>query len=180
MDAKVEQFYRKVFADLTVSPEEASELKAFFSSLNPPPDKLVWLRATAFRLGCEFLSGDGGDDSSSDRNMAVLRAINAIIHCLETACMVPRLPNGNSEYDGDKVEEFLKGIFSDPGVDQEQNQKLLAFLRDNIPPSDSLVTMRDACFKTASNSLSEDKAYNVNLLRSINVVVHGFETSVFQ
>ena len=121
MDAKVEEFYRQIFADLTVSPEEASELEEYFSSLNPPPDKLVWLRATAFRLGCEFLSDE------NDRNVALLRAINAIVHSLEKTCMVPRLPGGNSEYDGDKVEEFLKGIFSDTGVDQEENQELLAF-----------------------------------------------------
>ena len=106
---------------MTVSPEEASELEEYFSSLNPPPDKLVWLRATAFRLGCEFLSDE------NDRNVALLRAINAIVHSLEKTCMVPRLPGGNSEYDGDKVEEFLKGIFSDTGVDQEENQELLAF-----------------------------------------------------
>lgn len=170
----MEQFYRQTFADLTVTQEEASGLEEFFSSLNPPPDKLVWLRATAFRLGCDFLSDD------HDRNVALLRAINAIVHSLEKSCMVTRLPSGNSEYDGDKVEEFLKGIFSDTGVDQEENQELLAFFQENIPPSDSLVTMRAAAFKTAADSLSDDKEANVNLLRSVNVVVHDFELSVFK
>ena len=83
MDATVEDFYRHIYTDLTVSPEEASELVDFFTSMNPPPDKLVWLRATAFRIGCEFLS----DDDNKDINIAVLRAINAIVHSLEQTCM---------------------------------------------------------------------------------------------
>jgi hypothetical protein len=175
MDTKVEEFYRRIFADLTVSPEEASELEEYFSSLNPPPDKLVWLRATAFRLGCDFLSDD------NDRNLSLLRAINAIVHSLETTCMVPRLPGGNSEYDGDKVEDFLKGIYSDTTIDQEENQELLTFFQQNIPPTDSLVTMRAAAFKSAVDFLSQDnKEANVSLLRSINVVIHVFELSVFK
>jgi poly(U)-specific endoribonuclease len=82
MDAQVETFYRQIFADLVVSPEESQQLVDFFSKANPPPDKLVWLRATAFRLGCEFLSDD------QDRNVALLRAINAIVHALEQTCMM--------------------------------------------------------------------------------------------
>jgi hypothetical protein len=174
MDAKVEELYRQIFADLSVSPEEASDLEEFFSSLNPPPDKLVWLRATAFRLGCDFLSDD------NDRNLSLLRAINAIVHSLEKTCMFPRLPSGNSEYDGDKVEDFLKGIFSDTGVDQDENQELLTFFQQNIPPSDSLVTMRASAFKSAVDCLSENKEANVALLRSVNVVIHAFELSVFK
>jgi poly(U)-specific endoribonuclease len=81
MDAKVETFYRQIFADLVVDQEESQELVDFFIKANPPPDKLVWLRATAFRLGCEFLSDD------KDRNVSLLRAINAIIHSLEKTCM---------------------------------------------------------------------------------------------
>jgi hypothetical protein len=82
MDAKVETFYRTIFTDLVVSPEESEQLVNYFQGLNPPPDKLVWLRATAFRLGCEFLSDD------TDKNVALLRAINAIVHSLELTCMM--------------------------------------------------------------------------------------------
>ena len=82
MDEKVENFYRQIYNDLKVSPEEASELTDFFQSINPPPDKLVWLRSTAFRIGCEYLSND------NDKNVALLRAINAIVHSLEFTCMV--------------------------------------------------------------------------------------------
>ena len=81
MDAKVEQLYRSVFTDLTVDQEEATELVKFFAGLNPPPDKLVWLRAAAFRIGCEFLSDE------NDKNVALLRAINSIVHSLEHTCM---------------------------------------------------------------------------------------------
>lgn len=82
MDAQVEDFYRNVLTDLKVDQEESQELVDYFSKLNPPPDKLVWLRATAFRLGCDFLSED------QDQNVALLRAINAIVHSLESTCML--------------------------------------------------------------------------------------------
>jgi len=175
MDAKVEQFYRQIFADLSVSPEEASELVTFYSSLNPPPDKLVWLRATAFRIGCEFLSED-----DKDRNVAILRVINAIVHTLEKSCMVPRLPEGNSEFDGDKVGEFFLGVLGDCGIDQEENEELIAFFKENIPPTESLVAMRAAAFKAATECLKDDKESNVALLRCVNVVVHDFELTCFK
>ena len=82
MDAKVEKFYRNIFSDLAVDHEEADDLVDFFHSMNPPPDKLVWLRSTAFRLGCEFLSDD------QENNVALLRAINAIVHALEKTCLM--------------------------------------------------------------------------------------------
>ena len=81
MDNKVEQFFNGVLRDLTVDTEEAEELSEYFSSLNPPPDKLVWLRATVFRLACEYLSDD------QDRNVALLKTINAMVHSLEKTCM---------------------------------------------------------------------------------------------
>ena len=79
---KSKSLYRSVFTDLAVDQEEAQELVDFFSKLNPPPDKLVWLRASAFRLGCGFLSDD------KDKNVALLRTINAIVHSLEKTCML--------------------------------------------------------------------------------------------
>lgn len=82
MDTKVEEFYNSIFTDLTVDQEEASELVEYFDSLNPPPDKLVWLRASAFRIGSGFLSDD------NDQNVALLRAINAVVHSLEKTCML--------------------------------------------------------------------------------------------
>jgi hypothetical protein len=82
MDEQVEEFLNGILSDLTVDREEAEELSEFFDSLNPPPDKLVWLRATAFRLGSGHLSDD------KDQNEALLRTINAIVHSLEKTCML--------------------------------------------------------------------------------------------
>ena len=81
LDAKTLAFYRKIFADLTVDSEEAAELTAFLSATNPPPSKLVWMRANAFKVACEFLSDD------KDKNVAVLRTINYIVHAIEMNCM---------------------------------------------------------------------------------------------
>ena len=85
-----ESFYREIFADLTVSREESSEIKQMFIDSNPPPDKLIWLRTAAFRVGSEFLqSSEEGDDEEEvvGSNIALLRAINIIVHNLELTCM---------------------------------------------------------------------------------------------
>ena len=178
MDAQVECFYRQIYADLQIDGNEAAQLAAYFTTLNPPPDKLLWLRSTAFRLGCEFLSED-----DKDRNVSLLRCINYIVHTIETVCMVPNLPEGNSEYDGGQTEEYFGGIFSDLAIDQDENQELRDYLQANIPPCDSLVAMRAAAFKAAIDCLSEDddnKESNVSLLRCINAVVHNFELACYK
>lgn len=172
MDQKVEAHYREIFTDLVVSPEESAELVEYFQSLNPPPDKLVWLRATAFRLGCEYLSDD------QEKNVALLRAINAIVHSLEFTCMLPKSEEGNSEFDAEKVEEFYKTLFDDSGVDSEENEELMAFFAENIPPKESLISLRALAFKSAVGFLKEDdKQSNISVLRCINVIVHCFEFS---
>jgi hypothetical protein len=82
MDQQAQQFYRSIFADLSVDREEASDLTEFFNGLNPPPDLLVSLRATAFKVGSEYLS------ENRDNNVSILRCINAIVHALEKTSLV--------------------------------------------------------------------------------------------
>jgi hypothetical protein len=90
----------------------------------------------------------------------------------------PKLADGNSEFDGEKVEEFYKGLFSDLTVDKEENAEMLAFFQENIPPVGSLVALRATAFKAAAEFISEDdKDTNIALLKCINVAVHGFETT---
>ena len=82
MSSKIfEELYREIYADLTVSRDESAEIKQKFIDSNPPPDKLIWLRSAAFRIGSEFLSNE------ESQNIALLRSINAIVHSLETTCM---------------------------------------------------------------------------------------------
>lgn len=87
----------------------------------------------------------------------------------------PKLEEGNSEYDGDKVEEFYKKLFDDLNVDAEENAELMGFFSANIPPKESLVPLRATAFKAAVDYLSDDKANNISVLRCINVAVHCFE-----
>ena len=79
--AKIEQFYRDIYGDLSVDREEAQELIDFFEETNPPPDTIVWLRSTAFRIACEFLTDD------TDSNTSLLRCVNALVHAVETSRM---------------------------------------------------------------------------------------------
>jgi hypothetical protein len=78
---KIESFYRSVFEDLTVDRDEAQELVDFFQDINPPPDTLVFLRSTVFRIGSEYLSEE------RDNNVALFKAINAIVHAIEFSRM---------------------------------------------------------------------------------------------
>lgn len=75
-------FYHGICEDPGVDREEAAELTEFLQNLNPPPDKLIWMRATAFRIGCEYLS-----DSDSEFNVNLLRIINYLVHAIESICM---------------------------------------------------------------------------------------------
>lgn len=89
-----EAFYREIYSDLSVSREESSEIKQKFIDSNPPPDKLIWLRSTAFRIGSEFLkSFEEGEEEEEEEervnqsNTSLLKSINAIVHNLEMTCM---------------------------------------------------------------------------------------------
>lgn len=171
MNSQVEDFYRGIFSgDLTVDAEEAQELVDFFTELNPPPDKLVWLRATAFKIACEFLSDD------SDMNVTLLKAVNAIVHGLEKTRMSPKELDGTDDFDEDKLSEFIGGLYSDLSIDAEENADLQTFFStDNPPPVDKLIFTRASAFRMGCDSLGDDRDTNVALLKCMNVVVHAFE-----
>jgi poly(U)-specific endoribonuclease len=172
MQQKTETFYRNIFSDLTLDREESAELVEFFENSNPPPDCLVWLRSTAFRLACESLSDD------KDSNVALLRCVNAMVHALEQTCMEPKELDSGSSFDADKAEEFYRELFGDLSVDREENEDLVAFFRDeNTPGEEDLVTARATAFRVGCDYLSEDRESNVKLLKCINVIVHALETS---
>jgi hypothetical protein len=173
MDAKVVAFYRDIFADLTVDREEAAELNAFLASLNPPPDKLLWIRATAFRIAAEFLSED-----SKDANVSLLRTVNYLVHAVEANCMQAKELDGAGPVDPDVLTEFYTNIFADHQIVSEENAELVAFFKETSPPdAASMTTTRALAFKAACENLSEenDKEHNVQLLRCVNAVVHAFE-----
>jgi hypothetical protein len=80
-DQVFDAYYREIYTDLAVTQDESDEIQQKFLEANPPPDKLVKLRASAFRIACEFLSED------TDSNVSLLKSINALVHSLETTCM---------------------------------------------------------------------------------------------
>ena len=91
-DAAIEELYRETFADRLITPDENADLISTLQDLqtiedgstSPPaltPDKVVWLRAAAFRIGCEYLVDEDGDDVDDPReeNVKLLRTINAVV-----------------------------------------------------------------------------------------------------
>lgn len=146
--------------------------------MNPIPDKLLWLRAAAFRIGSEFLSPDECNDKDSDTSL--LRCINVIVHALEQSRMEPQ--NGNSEEDDESAEvnesefeEIYRSIFADLTVDMEENQELVTFFEDHPLPNSKIVWVRALAFRIASEFLTDTRSQNLSLLRCINVIVHNIE-----
>ncbi|KAL7486371.1 hypothetical protein ACHAW6_011964 [Cyclotella cf. meneghiniana] len=193
----VESLYREIFADRSVTPEESSSLLSHFRSLQqisdnstaPPltPDQIVWLRASAFRIACEFLQDE------REENVKLLKALNAVVHCLETSCLLPHLEEGGGhEFTKEKAEELLCSLYETQGGEEEEEEEeeapgvnkaeavaLKEFLTDEAtrPPLDCLVWLRSAAFRLGSQYLDEegDRDKNVALFRSVNVVVHIIE-----
>eukprot|EP00548_Thalassiothrix_antarctica_P006006 CAMPEP_0194130756 /NCGR_PEP_ID=MMETSP0152-20130528/1722_1 /TAXON_ID=1049557 /ORGANISM="Thalassiothrix antarctica, Strain L6-D1" /LENGTH=501 /DNA_ID=CAMNT_0038825365 /DNA_START=165 /DNA_END=1670 /DNA_ORIENTATION=- len=175
---KIETLYRRIMADLTIDGEEAQELVDFFTELNPPPDTLVLLRATAFRIGSELLV-----DDDRDRNVSILRTINAVVHALEKCRMQPReVPSSATDsFEEQKVTDLYKTLFTDLSIDAEENEELISFFSTkNPPPVDKLIITRASAFRVGCDFLGDDKQTNIKLLRCINVVVHDFEQCCLQ
>jgi len=92
-------------------------------------------------------------------------------------CRPNDLESGSS-FDAEKAEEFYRALFSDLSVDQEENEELVAFFRDeNTPGADDLVTARATAFRVGCDFLTDDKESNIKLLKCINIIVHALETS---
>ncbi|KAL7466261.1 hypothetical protein ACHAXS_006552 [Conticribra weissflogii] len=207
-DTAIEELYRQTFSDRLVTPEESDDLIDTLQSLqqiqdnaaSPPPppvtpDKFVWLRAAAFRIACEYLVQEGDVNSDGEEfedpreeNLKLLKSINALVHSLETTCLLPSLPEeGGEEFSEDAVEALFKSLYETeeewdgPEITMEESRDLMKFLTGEAtrPPLEKLVWLRTAAFRIGSEYLDENnnKERNVALLRSINVVVHTVENA---
>eukprot|EP00550_Attheya_septentrionalis_P005727 CAMPEP_0198280736 /NCGR_PEP_ID=MMETSP1449-20131203/746_1 /TAXON_ID=420275 /ORGANISM="Attheya septentrionalis, Strain CCMP2084" /LENGTH=478 /DNA_ID=CAMNT_0043976175 /DNA_START=98 /DNA_END=1534 /DNA_ORIENTATION=- len=176
MDQDFESFYREIYADLTVDREEAKELQEKIESANPPPDKLVKLRASVFKVGLEFLSED-----DNENNLSLLRTMNAIVHALEMTCMTPKGSNEDSPFEESMVEEKYREIMSDMSMDRSESQELYQFFTEDCPvPPSKLIWTRATVFRIGSELLADDKETNTQLFRTINAIVHFFEIACLQ
>lgn len=174
MDEKVIVFYRSIFADLRVDLEEAADLTEFFLSINPPPDKLIWLRARAFKNGVEFLS------ESERSNVSIFRVINFIVHSLEKSLLDPKELANRVPLDFDLYTNFYKSIYEDLTIDQEESAELFAFFLANPPERADLTATRSLAFRVATDYISEDKDANIQLLRAVNVVVYALHQTCYE
>jgi len=181
MDAHVVDFYRRIYADLKIDSAEAQELKDFLTDLNPPPDKIIWMRSTAFRIATAFVSKDGGDEGQAS-NVALLRTVNYIVHAIETNCLQPKDPSLNAQpVDTDVYTEFYKSLYEDLSIDREESEALYNFFKKTNPPD--LATLTKARFlaiKVGCDYVTGEASSDVNLFRCINSVVHAFEMSCLQ
>ncbi len=78
-EEQVLECYRLIFEDLKIDEEESEAVSAMFKENPPPMNKLVWIRAAAFRVASELLSED-----DNNQNVSLLRCINFIVHTIET------------------------------------------------------------------------------------------------
>jgi poly(U)-specific endoribonuclease len=173
MDYKVEAFYKEIYSDLSVDREETAELSSFLASLNPPPDKLVKLRATAFKVGASFLSND------DDTNKKLLRSINSIVHAVEANCMEPKEISGSLDEDG--LVSFYGTLMDGSAIDMEESEELNTYFKVTNPPGkESLVKARNLAFQVGSERLTSNTETNTQVLRCINVIVHTLELTCYQ
>ncbi|KAL7528650.1 hypothetical protein ACHAWF_002649, partial [Thalassiosira exigua] len=233
-DFAIEELYRQTFADRRITPDESAELIAALQELQqvpdgsttPPaltPDKLVWLRALAFRIACDYLAGDDDADDPREENVKLLKTINAVVsaisvwvqclsvmhqqyvvhgrtaqvHALETTCLLPSPSleeEGGEEFTRESVEELFCSLYETqdedgdgeddddgPVISRAEASALQEFLTDEAtrPPLSLLIWLRSTAFRLGSQYLDDenDKAKNVALLRSINVIVHIVESA---
>ena len=191
----LESLYRSTFADRLVTPEESSSLVEYFSCLQsvangsstPPmtPQQIIWLRAFAFKIASEFIDDDPAE------NIKLLKAVNAVVHALETTCLLPGLETeGGEEFRRESAEELLCSLYGSegPGDDDEESAPritcteagaLKEFLTCDAtrPPLNQLLWLRTSAFRLGSRYLDEhgDKDKTVELFRSVNAVVHIIE-----
>ena len=176
-DSEIEAFYNRIYADLTIDSEESSDLQDFLTKLNPPPDKLVKLRASAFKVACNYLSED-----DNDKNVQLLRSINYIVHAVEQHLMEPVSLANAGPLDEEAATALFQSVYDQLSITTEESQELTSFFQETSPPNaESLVEMRALAFKIACDYLSPDnKDHNVELLRCVNVVVHSLETTCYK
>ena len=102
---------------------------------------------------------------------------SVVVYQLDLMFFTIRPKGGGSCNDEETYLSFYKDIYDDLSIDREENQDLIDFFKDNAPSNDYLVASRAVAFKAACNYLSDDKGENIKLLKCINVVIHGYETT---
>ncbi len=163
-------YFREVCKDLRVTGDESDEIKKKLTEVNPPPDKLVWIRASAFRIGSEFLT------DNKDKNNALLKCVNAIVHAIETTCMTPKVEE-NEKYDTLKTEKLIHGALFDRSLNRDEAKTVAESFRNNPPSKSKLIWTRVQIFKTGSALMTSDKQKNMALFKSMNYLVHIFEAT---
>ena len=76
---KMESFYNNLFSDLSIDREESQDLYDFFHEHKVSLSQLIQVRATVFKVACDFLSESNADNE----NVSLLRCVNYIVHMFE-------------------------------------------------------------------------------------------------
>lgn len=185
--AKVEEFYRGIYSrhqeddgDETTLPSRVHE---FIASLNPPPDTLYKLRATAFKVACQFLP----DTSLSPPPIGwLLRQIHGIVTTIHNDCYNRSMSASSNETSFDdptneeEVRNFLTSLLDEMKLDTEENDRLLSFLRSQPPASAG--PLIPLIFNVGQAHLQDNGngTNNEQVLRCMNVMVHAVETVFYQ
>ena len=74
---EMESFYNEIFSDLTIDREESQNLYDFFHDHKISLSQLVQVRASVFKVACDYLS------ESNDENVSLLRCVNYVVHMFE-------------------------------------------------------------------------------------------------
>jgi poly(U)-specific endoribonuclease len=195
---KVEQFYREIYRgsggngdededhnhpmDLALSlPHELlQQIHDFLVTLNPPPDTLMKLRASAFKVASQYLQ----ETNDKVQIRSLLRQIHGIVQTIHTtfynAVMSDR-NDGTSNADSDEeIRTLLNQLLDEMKLDTEENERLLSFLRSQ--PASSVRLLLSLVFIVGHEHFqsNNDSGHNEQVFRCMNVMVHAIETVFYR
>jgi len=185
MDQRVVAFYQSLYQDLALDRDESARLRTFLLQLNAPPDKIIWLRSTAFRVACPFLTG------RHDQGVQMVRLLNSMTHAIETELLQPQPPALTAApVDTDLYTAFYRASFQQWLAGDKSSQSWFPFFqREHPPDSATLTKARFLAFKVACEFVPQDNGdgssssnvdQTVDLLRGVNAMVHAFEMACLQ
>ena len=189
---KVEQFYRDIYSSSgsadeddiqsSLPEEQVQQIHDFLVTLNPPPDTLMKLRATAFKVASQFIQQQQGTDASHVRTL--LRQIHGIVQTIHSTLYNSVTSDGNDSStnadNNDEIRTFLNQLLDEMKLDVEENERLVSFLRSQPASSERLILALVFSVGQEHFRFNEDNSHNEQVFRCMNVMVHAIEMVFYQ
>ena len=192
---KVEQFYSDIYSSTSIGSDDfdggiqspphelLQQVHNFLIPLNPPPDTLMKLRATAFKVASQYLQQQHDNDTNI---RLLLRQIHGIVKAIHSTCYnISNNSNSTSDEsfgNEEEIRNFLNQLLDEMKLDAEENERLLSFLRSQPSSTASAERLLSFVFTIGGEHFQDmnDSSHNEQVFRCMNVMVHAIETVFYQ